>query len=130
MISADETHRSIVNPKDGSEIGHPSRDPKLFKQIHLTRHPILRTFDLGIGKGTSSADLAIIEDQVESVRVLESVVDPVVQLGGGEGAEEGEVGVDLIVLVGKLDVMFPTRQSKRMSNRRKDRSDKRRKGLT
>ena len=100
-----------MNPKDGSEIGHPSRDPKLFKQIHLTRHPILRTLDLGIGKGTPSADLTIIEDQVESVRVIKGVINSVVELGGGQGAEEGEVGVDLVVLVGELDVVFPEMRS-------------------
>jgi hypothetical protein len=100
-----------VNPKDGSDIGHPSRDPKLFKQIHLTRHPILRTFDLGSGKGSPSADLTIIEDQVESVCVIKGVIDSMVELGGGQGAEEGEVGVDLVVLVGELDVVFPARRS-------------------
>lgn len=100
-----------MNPKDGPEIRHPAWNPKLFEEVDLSRHPVPRTFDLGIGKGTSSGDLTIVEDQVESVRVLQSVVDPVVQLGGGQGAEEGEVGVDLVVLVGELDVVFPERRS-------------------
>jgi hypothetical protein len=69
-----------MNPKDGPEIRHPARNPKLFKEVDLTRHPILRTFDLGIGKGTSSADLTIVEDQVESVRVLESIINSMVEL--------------------------------------------------
>lgn len=109
-----------MNPKDGPEVGHPTRDPKLFKEVDLSRHPIPRTLDLGIGKGTPSADLTIVEDQVESVRVIKGVIDSMVELGGGQGAEEGEVGVNLVVLVGELDVVFPARQSKRISKRREN----------
>ena len=112
-----------MNPKDGPEIRHPARNPKLFKQIHLTRHPILRTFDLGIGKGTPSADLTIVEDQVESVRILQSVINSMVKLRGGEGAEEGKIGVDLVVLVGELDVVVPARQSETSASAKGARKD-------
>lgn len=112
-----------MDPKHRSEIRHPSRNPKLLEQVDLARHPIPRTLDLGIGKGTSSGDLTIVEDQVESVCILQSVIDPVVELGGGEGAEEGEVGVDLIVLIRKLDVVFPVKQGEASASAKGARKD-------
>lgn len=117
-----------MHPKHRPEIRHPARNPKLFKQVDLPRHPVPSALDLGIGKGTPSADLTIVEDQVESVRVLKSIIDSMVELGGGQGAEEGEVGVDLVVLVGELDVVFPVRQGEaKQTHQQKARGKNRRK---
>lgn len=110
VVGTDKANGGVVHTKDCSEIGQPADDAKLFEQVDLTGHSVVSAFDLGFGKGAAGNDLAAFHNEVKGVGVFEGVRDTSIELGGRQGAEESEVGVDLVVLVRKLDVVLPVRR--------------------
>ena len=107
VVGTDETQGSIMDTEHSTKIGQPSSNVELLEKLDLTRHAVGGTLDHVIGKGTSNRNSAVLDDQVESVIVLHGVGDSTVELGRGQGSEESEVIVDLVVFVRQLNVVLP-----------------------
>jgi hypothetical protein len=107
VVGTDETQGSVMHTENGSKIGQPSSNVELFKKFDLTRHAVGSTLDHVVGKGASHGNDTVLNDQVESVIVVHSIGDSAVELGRGQCSEESEVIVDLVVFIGKLNVVLP-----------------------